>query len=359
MADTKRPRYSYYLGDSAPGSSITIKKPLTLATDRTLDLVLDSNGTAKFNFPLNHPTASLISEITSCIVVAQDGDFIWSGPVMDTEEDLAAKNLSVTAVGWLEELELAFVQPGQTDALIFDAVDQGLIAFSLLAAANSRRDLTGSSDVWPTKITQGSADESVARTRTYAVDQSIGRAISDLSEVEDGFDYYVDPITRNLEIRWPRIGSVREKLNFGFGVGPQNLTNVVIQRQGSAVRTRTSAHGQFAVGVDEAFQQMELYGMRENHISLSDVADSTILGAYAIGETRITRDPKESYTLTLRAHAPSVPIFGRDFSLGDTGFLSASGGRKAIVKVPQRIFGISLEIDDLGYGNIKSINTSL
>jgi hypothetical protein len=169
---SKKSIIKFWLGSSEPGSTIKILTELDMAADRGLNLVLNSGGQAKFSHPLNHRKVQKIKEITTCLVVTQNNSIIWSGPIMDTEEDFGNNKLSCTAVGWLEELEYCFVQPGQVSGLAFSDADSAQMAFTLLDYANSRVDLRSESiyDIWPTKISKGHADVATKRSRVYAVD---------------------------------------------------------------------------------------------------------------------------------------------------------------------------------------------
>src|SRR5437868_1695941 len=73
--------------------------------------------------------------------------------------------------------------------------------------------------VRPTHLSFGAAQDSQARTRSYKRGQNYGQAIQELSDVENGFDIYVDS-ARNIVTRPPTAYVDRTSALFGYGVEP-------------------------------------------------------------------------------------------------------------------------------------------
>jgi hypothetical protein len=263
--------------------------------------------------------------------------------------------MQVTAVGWWEELDKNFVRIGQEDSLRFlTATNSTIIAFALLNAANTKTDSTGT--VRPTKISAGRADASQARVREYKINDQISQSIRDLATVENGFDYEINPISRQLDIYFPRKGTLREEIHLGYNWMPANVANVRISTDGSTVANEHRATTTYTTAVAEAPESMNTYNMRTELSSIGDTPDA-IAGAYANGEVAFKEQPKKVITVSMRPGSASPEIF-RDFEIGDTLYLTVRGSRSPIDKQPVRVFGVSVSIDENGVATISNLKTS-
>jgi len=349
--------WRFFLGTSVSGTNIADNRlhELQLARNRQFESNLLGAGSASFAYPLSHSFAKDFKEIETCIIVTRDSRVVWSGPVMQADEDLLNNVMQVSAVGWWEELDTRFVEPGQEDSLRFTtATNSTNIAFALLNAANTQTDSTGI--VRPTKLTAGKNDVSQARIREYKVNDQISQSIRDLATVENGFDYEVNPISRTLDIYYPRKGTLREEVVLGYNWGPANVANVRIATDATAVRNRHKASTTYTTAVSEDPESINQYGMRTEISSLGDTPD-LIAGAYANGEVAFKEQPKQTLTITMRPGFASPEIF-RDFEIGDTIYLTARGGRSPINAQPVRVFGVSVNIDENGVATVSNLKTS-
>jgi hypothetical protein len=287
--------------------------------------------------PIEHPNARDVSPWESCIVAQRNAEVMWSGPVNKMSSDLKTGKMNVTAIGWFDKLMRLYLP----DQLSFTAADAGSIISSLLSVAVSIDPKL--------PIRMGSVEVSQPRTITYAADQNIGQAIIDLSQIEDGIDWYVDPVTRKLEIH-ARIGQDRPSCKWTFlgdGISKaSNLDNVVQDTDGDIVNDMR-VHGKNATGVQDDGVSKARYGVFQEVTSLSDVVDPTILVAYAGAEILYRSEPRITYTLTPKSSSKaSVPVFGRDFDNGDITYLTVRRGFINVVDQAQRIFGVTLSIQD-------------
>jgi hypothetical protein len=350
--------WRFFLGSSVPAEDIADNRlhELTLARSKQFESNLLGAGSASFTYPLSHPFSRDIREIETCLIVTRDVRVVWSGPIMQADEDLINNSMQVSAVGWWEELDTRFVEPGQESALRFTntPTNSTTIAFALLNAANTQRDSTNA--LRPTKITSGKADTSQARTREYQVGDQISRAIRDLATVENGYDFEINPISRQLDIYFPRKGTLREDILLGYNWGPKNVSNVRIASDASAIRNRHKASTAYSTAVAEDPESIIQYGMRTELSNIGDVRED-IAGAYANGEVAFKEQPKTTITVTMRPGDASPEVF-RDFEIGDTLYLTARGGRNPLDKQPVRVFGVAVSIDDNGIATISNLKTS-
>jgi hypothetical protein len=362
------------------------------AKDRGVELIQNRPGSVNFTISLEHEIAHEIKEGTTCVLAWRDDiDGVqvcrWSGPVWTAEEDYAGTSLRVSCVGWIEELNTRLIRPTQVQSARYTNIDPGAIVLggagvpantSLLSLANKQTDDLGTER--PTHITAGSYDPTVdslgapiTRTINYAAWQSIGQAIQQLSDIEYGFDYSVNPLTRALNIHFlPIKGTIRGKGNdrpdalFTLGWGPRNLQALNRNTEMASVRNRFTATSQSgASGRAEDRNSMALYGIHEEQTSLSDVTGKDmgpILLAYAGGEIVYRAKPQPVWTMTpfpWRGADSNVPRLFDDYDIGDFVYLLAEGGREPMTE-PQalRVFGVQLGIDDEGNERISSLQVA-
>lgn len=111
---------------------------------------------------------------------------------------------AATDVLWVDDLRLTF-PPTHASRLRFDQIDQAEIAWDLISDSQDRTagDL-GISPTWT-----GATPTGQLRDRQYEIGDSIGQRIQELSEVIDGFDWDITPISPSalaLEVWSPERG---------------------------------------------------------------------------------------------------------------------------------------------------------
>jgi hypothetical protein len=350
--------WKFFLGTSVPAENIEDNRlhELRLARSRQFETTLLGAGSASFTYPLSHRYAQDIREITTCLIVTRDVRVVWSGPIMQVDEDYVNNTMQVTATGWWEILDYRFIESQQESLVDFtnQDYDSTVIAMTLLDAANLQQDQRD--NFKHTGIDRGRMDVSQLRKRSYKVNDQISQSIRDLATIENGFDYEINPITRQLDIYYPRKGTLRPEVVLGYNWGPKNVGNVRVLTDGSTVRNRHRAATTYITAEEEDPESIDTYNMRTELSSLGDVPDS-IAGAYAIGEVAFKARPKVTITITLRPGNASPELF-RHFEIGDTLYLTARGGRNPIEKQPVRVFGASVSIDENGVGTVSTLKTS-
>lgn len=324
------------------------------ANDRTLQVDRNKSGQATLWLPLKDKASSKAWPWSTCIIAQFDDEPIWSGPVLSRNRDLEGNRASITAVGWFERL-MHLLLPDPTTA--YGLQDAGLIIEDLLAKARA---------IDPTlPITMGDIQASQDRSITYGLDQSIGQAIIDFGSLEAGVDWWIDPITLQLNVsarkgndlknvRWTYIGDGKSDQS--------NLSNVIEDVDGSTVVNDFFARGNGGTGYEQDPFSKENYGVIQESQSLADVSDVNVLVAFAAGEIIYRSNPRVTYTLTPKSTSKvTVPRFKRNFDIGDTTYLLArkdgidtttNGEGQAV-----RVFAVSLSINNQDTETITSLQT--
>jgi hypothetical protein len=199
-------------------------------------------------------------------------------------------------------------------------------------------------------------------SRSYAKEVSVGAEIQSGSDLENGYDMRVDPLTRELDLYYPRLGQDRPEVIFAHRWGPKNVISVERATDGMRLCNRYSAGGAYGYGMAEDEQSMNDFGvMREEFSQLSDVKDINVLKAYAGAEVAIRRGSLVVHSLVPFPYAPNtgVPRLFDEYDLGDTVRLTVrEAGRLAMTRQPVRLFGLTIDVDLEGNERITSVQTS-
>lgn len=344
------PGWEFLVADSRTMEEIGT---LRNAHDRQLEVDLNKSGSASGWSPMTDPIVPYVYPWSTCLIVnynsADRASFTyWSGPFNNRNTDMEGNKVTFSAVGWFERLMHLSLKDL---TLPFLNEDAGVIVTALLAKAKALDPSL--------PITMGVCEITQLRTITYALDQNIGQAIIDLSNLESGYDWYVDPVDRTLNIvarrglvlpscRWTYIADGRGENS--------NLSNCVENVDGSTLANDVIARGQYGTGEQvDAASQAE-YGVFMQVDSLSDVTDTTILEAYAGAEVVYLSQPRTTYTLSPKPSSNlRVPRLFRDFDVGDTTFLTARRYFIRIENLATRIFGVTLAISDVGTETITNL----
>jgi hypothetical protein len=194
------------------------------------------------------------------------------------------------------------------------------------------------------------------RNRYYLWGQTVlGPAIQELSDIEAGFDYAVDPVTREVNLySWDSYRDLSTNVILGYNIGPQNLKNVTWQEDASKTCNYMGVVSQGApVYVNDPTSE-DQYGLFEEYNSLSG-ANQSILQPYGVAELVIRSRPLITYSLTPSPHGPRL---FEDFLVGDRVGWSAQKDRFRISGQSIRVFGASVSLDDNDNETISSLQTT-
>jgi len=341
--------WQFILGDSETMEPLGVLKD---AKGRALSMDMNQSGSGGCNISMDNALAGEADPWRRCIIAQRDDDVIWTGPISNRSWDFASGRCTLNAVGWFELLMARLILERM---LQFVDDDAAVIVEAMLDYANAQ---------WNSYITMGLMESTQDRTRTYNLDANIGQEIKALSELESGFDWYIDPVTRELNIV-ARRGVDRSNckwlwvLDDGIKSGG-NCLNVAENEDGMTMVNEHFSRGSTGSGtatdlVSRAFYKV----LRQESMSLSDVPDVNILAAFSEAELFYRKTPRITYTITPKASQPGVPLFGKDFDLGDTTYLTARRGVRRIDNQAVRAFGVDLQIEDNGQERISRLQTNL
>jgi hypothetical protein len=200
-------RWQFLLGPAAGGRDLS----LTEAHARKFTARLADPSEVAFTLDGRHPQAAAVAEL------AVDVHVLWSpttGPTRTlfrgragtTGDTVGADThtLDVTALDYRAVLNRRRLY--STSTLTWAATDQAEIAWQLLTQTQIRPggDLG---------ISRGAGNPTgVVRDRTYEAGDSVGEKIQELSEVIDGFDWDITPVSASalaLDVFYPRRGTDR------------------------------------------------------------------------------------------------------------------------------------------------------
>lgn len=258
---------------------------------------------------------------------------------------------------------------------IYSAMDAGAIATALLQKTNSDAD---------SKITPGTVQTTQPRTKTYQQFSNVGKEIKALSDIESGYDFIVDPVTKAFNVYnrtnatnfpaaapgtaagssgvWTYSADRTAGLRFEYGVGADNLASIKKSQDGSSVVNRLNVKGKYALGQATDATSLSAYGLFEDLISLPDVIDAStsILPFYANAEIAFRKNPKIIYEIETKTSS-FTPRLYIDFNIGDRATLNVGANILAsgsALTQTIRIFGVQMTVDAEGNEKISGLQLS-
>jgi hypothetical protein len=324
----------------------------------SLSLVFNRPGSFSMTIPLDDQVAYEVAKHATAIRCTRNGLSKWSGEVITTPKNASGMTMGITALGWLDQLNHRPVRANEESALTFTAQTGGTIAQALMAAVNAQQDSGGT--VRPTALTFANKTDTQVRTRSYKRGQNYGQAIQELSDVENGFDIRIDPVDRTISTYPPTDFEDRNGVIFGYNVEPNNLADITENDDGSNTAERVTAVGGNGVIVPaDDVAAITAHGgfMRDEWLSISDVVDTTIIGAYANAELVYRRYGTKTFDFQVQPYA-DIPRLFDDFELGDKVYLSADAGALQLDRQAVRIFSVTIEVDAQGNEIMSQIGTA-
>lgn len=262
--------------------------------------------------------------------------FIGKVTIPERGSEAGKRELGINALDPFFQLErmLARKVTGSVwEALAFTAKEQAQIMWGLIDSQEGHG------------VAEGSLPASVKRDRTYAPGKEIGSALVEMSEVEGGPDFELEPVIASdgtlcrLNTFYPRQGSdLSEDVVFVHGKAPYTATAFRFAPGGEEVANRVLAIGAprdqegespFAEHpgyVAEHAGSIALYeGAYERRLQLDDVIETATLEAHAKGEVAASAFPPLFFEFTSAPEQADEetgegvpPIFGVDYWLGAT-----------------------------------------
>lgn len=375
--------WKWYLGRS---SDLSLLGELNAATKKKISVALNNPESASFSINVLEDVALKIDELSTCLLAYRNGKLKWSGPVWTVDDSLPDGTCTVACVGWFELLNKRVLKCGPNAppsmptttavAQTYTAEDQTTIMADLFA-----RTLLDSPFLNPS-IRVGNVPSTVEnggeRNITYQQFQNIGQAILNMANVENGFDFRLDPATMLFNMYYSLVGADvpgmtirgrgqhRGNTVFGYKWGPQNLSKLKRFKDGSKVVNDMYVLGQVGLGKQEEPGSINEYGKFSGQTSLSDVVSPTILAAYAAAQVALYSQPIAIHTFDVMPYSNQiyVPQPFVDYDVGDIVGLVSRYGRVNIPELgssrralPVRLFAFDVEIGEEGQEEVKNVQT--
>ncbi len=351
--------YIFELADSKTRERIG---ELTKAKGRKLTTALNAAGSLEFTLPLKDDLSMLVEEASTCVRVKRGLDsgghvVEWEGPVWTVSEE-TPNGLTIGCVGWLQTMEKRCTKPIGSpwgwDTLQYVDQDAGAIALDLLRQSNADSSYSDGNFVLP-----GSYESTQQRTETFQPWSGVIGEIKGLSELEAGYDFAVDPVTRELNV-FQKIRRILPDVVFEYD------GNVVKARRSSDVSrmcNRCIAYSSIGYAVAEDLDSQRDLGLFEEPISLTGVTDVTILQAFADAEVAVRSRPLRFGSFDPRKASsarPNDPQPFRNFKPGDVVFEHVHCGRMQIDMQAHRIFSMVVTWDDVsGATQVSDLQTTV
>lgn len=339
-------------------NTMTPMEGLDGAKNRSFSPVFNGPGSYRFTLPLNDKAASLVKKRSTGVLFTRNGRDVWSGGVTSAIKSAASNTLQVTATGWLEEFDHRYVRKDEEAALSFSSVIGGEVIHTLVDTVNAQQDTDG--NVRPLRMTFMAASDTEPRTTRFQAGSAFGSSIMSMVTIEDGCDLVVDHLARTISTVPPDSFTIRNKVQFGFGIAPFNLADAVETNDASSLFNRESvvlANGNIVVADDQVAIN-DAGVMLEEWTSLSDENDPTIGLAFANAELVYKRYGIVTYQITPKQFG-DLPRAYDDFEWGDVGFLSVDKDSFQVRNQAVRMFAGTLTYDSQGNEILTDLTLAL
>lgn len=335
--------WEFYLANSYDLSAI---ERVTGAIDKKFSPAFNRPGSFSITLKIDDPAALKAQKWKHCLYLQDPtGEIRWSGPVTAIVDTVPADTTTLTAQGWQVELDYRWVRPDQINSAIFVSVTDSYIAKHLLDLANAQVDSNGLAR--PTHLTSRYplTTAVTTRTRSYPAGQNIGAAIKELCDIENGFDITVDPKNKEILFVANDIWVDQTQIAYGYNTAPNNVAGITVNDDGTKKANSILGQGAFITGVADSPADIDDVGiMLEDWLTISDVKDSAIVGAYANSEL-VYRVSGEVALNVTPLQGSNVPIPFIDYDLGDKVYLSADRGRMQFDHQGMRVFTAEISWD--------------
>lgn len=364
MAGPSSPIWEFWLASSADLSPVA---QITQARGRSIELALNKPGGVKFTVPMTYDLFEEVEAIKYAVVAYRNGIARHSGPIWNMSENATENRLNVATVGWYEILnrrilrqDVSYPRVGLDPfkitggQIVFDDPvgtpgTTGYYPGGLLTIANAQQS---------TWIVEGANTDTMERAAAYTKGTTIGSIITALSESEAGFDWTIDPESREMNIKnWDDIRDRTSYGVFGHGVAPRNLANLSREFDTSAMVNRLTSMGKYGGGLAEDVAAQQEYQLFEEMAELSEVVDPNVLLGYSGGEVALRAKPRIITSITPFSTTSNgkTPQPFEDYDIGDKVVYSAVKGKRMVIEDQlARVFGLGLSINEEGNEKVTS-----
>lgn len=363
--------WRFYSVAAAGPQAFTVRDELEL-DDVTLVDRLKGAGSLTSSLPMYSPTATRANLDTENTLIAatRDDSVVAVHELATASKDMGSHSVAVGGPGYWQLVRNRAIRnvQGMTWGTLlagevrFAGVDQFRIVEDLVAHLESIESLRISVDY--------SALSGVDRDRSYEADKgkSIGEAIEQLADVEDGFDWALEPggtidaLEFTLRLSYPMRGrntgyvfdlaapSPDGTADTARSSGSANVLDYAISESSAGVVSRFTAvgPGEGATQLVEHVADPNLLGvvpLRERSGSWLDVTNRSTLRAHAARQLQI--NGRRSLLVTLRVDPNAVPVFG-SYIVGDTASIVAVDDGWSQISGPFRIMSRTVNVSRAG-----------
>lgn len=383
---------------------------LTDASGKSLTLAHNTPGSANWDYSMSGLLAPYITPWSTCISaemydwretlrqnqLGNPGEWwrwIWSGFILPIDEDWTGDRMKISCVGWAERLKMRLLKRDKSWVL----KDDGYIIEDLLAEANLAnfpdtsnyevKTVVGSVPNTPTWMEWGGLvpNEGVGGVTAYVPrtnitinktkNQFILPIFDELTGIENGCDWWVDPQSRKLYVARKR-STMHDGTNYpavvlSFKWGPNNLAqfgrNIAADQKANYVLV--TGGKDMAPGYHDNKTDQASYGLIESLTQWSDArgTDNTILMAEAAAQIILRQHGRITYSVTpfiyagdIGAPPTSVPEPFVDYNpVGDEMLLKAVHPVRGDIPLGfVRSFGVTVTIDEENNGTIGALQVA-
>lgn len=338
-------------------------------------------GTAAFQIRTNDPMAYKIMDLVDlndirgtvrkAIKILRNGVTMWSGPIWGINGALDAGTLQISCVGWIEKWQYEiywntvaadYSNGGAgvpTDIIIFGGEYDDVSWTGLMQYVNTLNESQVSPAplvIQPGTVTTIPDETLPVRNRFYQNGTMLGPAVQELSDIEDGPDMNVDPVTRALNITDSSLYTQRPDIVLGYNWGPNNLKDVQWEEDPTQTQNNmyVSSLGAPVGPIYDPASQSE-YGNFSVYDTPSGL-NQTLLVPYAVAQEVVLSRPVLTYTIIPHPKMNTDgPTLFDDFFLGDGIGFTAHKDCVQIDNQGVRVFGASVTLDDNGNETISSL----
>ncbi len=329
----------------ADAGGVNIGEPR--ASNRTLTIGVSTVETASFRILSSDPLWDQVAAgDTTLKVFDSGGNLCFYGPIVSDEEvgngQGATVQVSAASIAW--NLGKRFIGKDTTGVgTTYTSQDPATIIASVIVSVNGEK---------ATGITIGTVDTFVAQTTTFLWKRVLD-ALNELGAVAGSYEWeigYTDgtPPTCVLNLR-SQLGSDRSStIYLEYGAGTRgNCAGYRRARSVDQSATRVWALGNGSTLVSTASDAAaETTHRYEDVITFGSISSAAMLDALSAAHVAVRKQPRVLVGLT--PFAPTAPRFGVDWRRGD--LISARVVVNGSVRVSGvgRIWGASIQVDELG-----------
>jgi hypothetical protein len=332
------PDWQLLAGPAAGGDQIE----LTAATAREITVRLGRPSKVEFTINGRHEQAADIAEFVTDIWAYRDRELLHRGRVGTTTDNVNADShaATVNAPDYRALLDRRHLY--DIDKISYVNEDQASIAWQLIEATQGKT----AGDLG---ITRGSGQTTgYLRDRLYTAGISISEAISQIADLDGGFDWEIDPLLK-LNIFNPQRGrDTKEVLEFGGAV--QSFSRAVLPAEyGNAVRAIAGTDPRAPETREAADLAVRPEGRIEIERGFPDILEQSTLAAradYLLADAQVLRP---TYTLTLKQGRYPGP---QSLWVGDSCIVAIRSGRLN-EHGRQRVMEISFEPGEDGQETVR------